>query len=71
MFLTVIITIPTIFFSNTAALLVLLHIHSVTVIMFRRLSDSLPKDPEFPADFETLGYVHCAITIILALPELT
>ena len=24
--------------------------------MFRRLSSSLPKDPEFPADLEKLGY---------------
>ena len=24
-------------------------------IMFRRLSSSLPKDPEFPADLEKLG----------------
>lgn len=25
--------------------------------MFRLLSTSLPKDPEFPADLEKLGYV--------------
>lgn len=28
----------------------------LTVNMFRRLSSSLPKDPEFPADLEALGY---------------
>lgn len=27
------------------------------VIMFRRLSSSLPKDPTFPADLKELGYV--------------
>ena len=26
--------------------------------MFRRLSSSLPKDPEFLADLEALGYVQ-------------
>lgn len=30
--------------------------------MFRRLSSSLPKDPEFPADLEKLGYFHNLLT---------
>lgn len=30
--------------------------------MFRRLSSSLPKDPEFPADLEKLGRVDDCVS---------
>ncbi len=36
--------------------------------MYRRLSNSLPPDPEYPADLEKLGY---AIYYILTPPILT
>jgi len=34
--------------------------------MFRRLSNSLPKDPEFPMNLEELGWVN-HYTLILSL----
>lgn len=42
---------PTVFFKHLSY-----PVHfPMTVDMFRRLSSSLPKDPEFPADLEALG----------------
>ena len=38
--------------------------------MFRRLSSSLPEDPEFPADLEKLGFVITFLTLLEPNTEL-
>lgn len=32
--------------------------------MFRRLSNSLPEDPDYPEDLEALGYVKISLSTL-------